>query len=123
MRTRNRLGTPRAALRPAAAVVAAALGLAAFGLSACASGGPKFATSGSELSFAQVQAIQPGLTVAQVRDAYGEPKRVSVRPSGRTERLEYAALDAKGGRNTLFLDFDEREVLRQKTFSGAILRP
>jgi len=108
------------------------LALAAFlsflSFAACSSGSLhlpnlKPGTSADDLSFAQVQAIQPGLTAAQVVDAFGEPKRQSLRADGTVERMEYSALDARNGNNALFLDFDARGVLRQKTFTGAILKP
>jgi hypothetical protein len=103
--------------------------LVASAASACSSGGfhlpspPGLGSSGDELTFAQVQAIQSGLTVAQIRDAYGEPKRESRRADGTVERMEYGALDARNGKNSLFLDIDARGVMTRKTFTGAILRP
>jgi hypothetical protein len=37
--------------------------------------------------------------------------------------MEYPALDGKGNKARLYLDFDGREVVTQKTFTGAIVRP
>lgn len=76
-----------------------------------------------ELTFAQVQSVGVGLTAAQVRDGFGEPQRANRRPDGTYERMEYPALDAKGGKNRLVLDFDTRDRVVQKTFTGQVLRP
>jgi hypothetical protein len=94
---------------------AAVAGLA---LASCSSLG-----KGPELSYGQVQAIQPGLTAAQVVDAFGEPGRLERGPGGRVVLMDYAALDAKQGRARLILGFDDREVLRDKRFTGAVLKP
>ena len=75
------------------------------------------------LSFAQVQSIQPGLSAAQVRDAFGAPLNMARGSDGRVTRMEYVALDAKKSRERLVLGFDEREILVTKTYSGEILRP
>lgn len=88
-------------------------------LSACQGIGSK----ANELSYAQVQAIQTGLTASQVRDAFGEPLGVARRPDGTVSRMEYAALDAKQGRARLILDFDARGVLVQRTYTGQVVRP
>jgi hypothetical protein len=76
-----------------------------------------------EMSYAQVQSVQRGLTAAQVRDAFGEPKRISRRADGTVERMEYPARDAAGSSEQLLLDFDARERLVTKTFTGKVLRP
>jgi hypothetical protein len=98
-------------------------------LVACAGGGgPKLPrikglAKGAELSYAQVQAVDVGLSAAQVVDAWGEPNGRDRRPDGTVARMSYAALDAKGGKNRLLLDFDERERLVRKTFTGQVLMP
>ena len=50
-------------------------------------------------------------------------QRANRRADGTYERMEYPALDAKGGKNRLVLDFDARDRLVQKTFTGQVLRP
>ena len=79
--------------------------------------------SGAELSYAQVQAIQPGLTATQVIEAFGSPGRERRGADGRIQVLDYAALDAKNGHARLVLAFDGREVLTGKTFTGGVLTP
>ena len=79
--------------------------------------------SGAELSYAQVQAIQPGLTATQVLDAFGPAGRERRGADGRVQVLDYAALDAKNGHARLVLAFDGREVLTEKTFTGGVLTP
>lgn len=78
---------------------------------------------GRELAFADVQAVQTGLTASQVLDAYGQPASVARAPDGRVRTMEYAAQDARGSGGRLVLEFDEREVLVRKRYSGAVLRP
>ncbi len=109
--------------------VAALLAVAAVGaLGGCQGGAPSLPglsalKTDKELTFAQVQSVGVGLTAAQVRDGFGEPQRANRRPDGTYERMEYPALDAKGGKNRLVLDFDARERVVSKTFTGQVLRP
>lgn len=99
--------------------------LGALALAAAGCGGMKTigGRSGNELTFAQVQAIHPGQTAAQILDAFPEPGRSRRGPSGKVEALDYAAFDAKQGKARLVLEFDEREVLVRREFTGAILKP
>ncbi len=100
------------------------VGLLALLLAGCGSTGKSFGLSkGPELSYGEVQAITVGLTANQVRDAFGKPVGASRTPDGRVTRMEYPALDGKGNKARLYLDFDGREVVTQKTFTGAIVRP
>lgn len=113
---------------PATRSVVRALALAAcLAASACSTvhsvGKGLGLSSATQLSFAQVQAIQPGLSAAQVRDAFGPPMNAARGPDGRVTRMEYAALDAKQTRARLILDFDARETLVNKTYTGEIVRP
>ena len=79
--------------------------------------------SGAELSYAQVQTIQTGLTATQVIEAFGSPGRERRGAGGKIEVLDYAALDAKNGHQRLVLGFDAREVLVEKQFTGGLLKP
>ena len=79
--------------------------------------------SGAELSYAQVQAIQPGLSATQVIEAFGSPGRERRGPDGKIQVLDYAALDAQNGHARLVLGFDAREVLVEKGFTGGVLKP
>ena len=78
---------------------------------------------GVELSYGEVQAITVGLSAEQVRDAFGEPTGSTRGADGKLTRMEYPALDGRGTKARLFLDLDAREVVSNKTFTGAILRP
>ena len=78
---------------------------------------------GAELSYGQVQAIQPGITAAQVLDSFGEPGRTSRWPNGSVSLMDYAALDAKMGHARLILGFDDAGVLRDKRFTGNVVKP
>jgi hypothetical protein len=98
------------------AAVVLVLALAAAGCSAVGS-------PGKELAYADVQAVQPGLTASQVLDAYGRPARVDRGPDGRVRAIEYAATDARGAGARLLLEFDAREVLVRKRYTGAVTRP
>jgi len=73
---------------------------------------------GNELSYAQVQTIQNGLTAGQIRDAFGEPGGLERGADGKIRRMSYPALDAQSNSARLTLEFDARETLVRKTFSG-----
>ncbi len=104
--------------------LAPVLGLLVLLLAGCGSTGKALGLSkGTELSYGEVQAITVGLTADQVRDAFGKPVSAARTPDGRVTRMEYPALDAKGNKARLYLDLDGREVVTQKTFTGAIVRP
>jgi len=118
----------RASGRSATAVAALVAALLAAPLGGCQGGPPSLPglsalKTDKELTFAQVQSVGVGLSAAQVRDGFGEPQRANRRPDGTYERMEYPALDAKGGKNRLVLDFDARERVVAKTFTGQVLRP
>jgi hypothetical protein len=114
----------RSTLAAAALLAAVAVGT----LGGCKGGAPSLPglsalKTDKDLTFAQVQSVSVGLSAAQVRDGFGEPQRANRRADGTYERMEYPALDAKGGKNRLVLDFDARDRLVQKTFTGQVLRP
>jgi hypothetical protein len=99
-------------MRAAAAVLLAAL-------SAC---GGLVPAKGTELTYSQVQVAQKGLTAAQVRDAFGEPLSAERAPDGKIRSMEYAVIDPKGERARLRLEFDARETVVQKSYTGAVPR-
>jgi outer membrane protein assembly factor BamE (lipoprotein component of BamABCDE complex) len=78
---------------------------------------------GTELSYGQVQAIQPGLTADQVTDAFGPPARVDRGADGKVRTMDYAAQDGRGERARLLLEFDGREVIVAKRFTGTVTKP
>jgi hypothetical protein len=100
-----------------AALLASLLLLALGGCRSLGRGG------GNELSYAQVQSIHVGLSAAQVTDAFGPPARADRDAEGRVRSMDYAALDGRGGGARLLLEFDEREVLVGKRFTGAVTKP
>lgn len=73
---------------------------------------------GTELSYGQVQTIHPGLTAGQIRDAFGDPATLERGPDGKIRRMSYPTLDAQSNRARLNLEFDAREQLLHKTFTG-----
>jgi hypothetical protein len=97
--------------------------LLALGLLGCGVTNTLSGRSGAELSFGDVQSIHAGLSAAQVIDAFGPPGRAQRSPDGRVQVLDYAAMDAKGGAARLILEFDAREVLVKRTFTGAVTKP
>jgi hypothetical protein len=106
-------------MRPPAAALAALLAVAP-ALASCHTVGRGLGIEkGAELSYAQVQTIQNGLTARQIRDAFGEPAGLVRGPDGKVVRMHYPALDARSNRARLTLEFDGREMLVRKTFSGA----
>ncbi len=76
-----------------------------------------------DLSYGDVQAIQPGITASQVLDAYGPPGRMDRGQGGRVRAMEYPTIDPRGSHARLILDFDANEVLARKTYTGEITRP
>jgi hypothetical protein len=96
---------------------AAALLVAILCLAACRSG------RGAELTYGQVQSIHPGLTADQVIDAFGPASRMDRGPDGRVRTMDYAAQDGRGNGARLMLEFDERQVLVSKRFTGAVTKP
>jgi len=73
---------------------------------------------GAELSYAQVQTIQQGLSAGQIRDAFGDPGGLERGPDGKVRRMSYPALDAQSNSARLNLEFDAREQLVRKSFTG-----
>lgn len=100
----------------AARLVLVALGLSLAGCGSVSRG--LGLEKGTELSYAQVQTIQNGLTAGQIRDAFGEPGGLERGPDGKVRRMSYPALDAQSNRARLTLEFDAREMLVRKDFSG-----
>ncbi len=111
-------------MRPALVPTSVRLALAALlVVAAVAPGCTSGLKTAEDLTYAQVQAVSVGLSAAQVRDGFGEPQRANRRADGTFERMEYPALDAKGGKYRLVLEFDGRERLVSKTFTGQVTRP
>lgn len=98
-------------LRLAFVVVAVALAC-----TACAN------PSARKLSYAEVQAVNPGVSVDWILAEYPEG-RVTRGPDGKVTQIRYSVADPQGSAQTLVLHFDANGVLRQKRYSGPVLRP
>ena len=94
-------------------------------LAALVGGCGTFASPTAErMSFAQMQALNPGVSADWVlyehpfaRDVVRDPSTRSVR------RLAYWVDDPRGDSRPLVLHFDDRGVLARKEYGGPIIRP
>lgn len=102
-----------------------AIVLSVAGLAAWVGGCGSFASPTAErMSFAQMQALNPGVSGDWVlyehpyaRDVVRDPGTRSVR------RLSYWVDDPRGDSRPLMLHFDDRGVLARKEYGGPIIRP
>lgn len=87
-----------------------------FVLAGCAAG------SGGRLSYANVQSLNPGVTAQWVLREFpqGQVRRGL---DGRVQTIRYRVTDPRGSPQTLELGFDANEVLREKRYSGSVVRP
>jgi len=74
------------------------------------------------LSFAQAQALNPGVSADWILNEYPNA-RVSRRKDGTIARMEYRVTDPNGKTRKLFLEFDGRGVMVRKQYLGPIIRP
>ena len=74
------------------------------------------------LSYASVQALNPGVSVDWVMAEYPQG-RVTRRADGVVERISYPVRDPQGKAQTLDLLFDASGRLTQKRYSGRAVRP
>ena len=87
------------------------------GLGGCA-GGP----GQRRLTYAQVQALNPGVDVDWVLREY--PGANQTRDAaGRVRRMEFAVVDPYGKGQSLFLEFDPSGTCTRKQYTGAVVRP
>lgn len=97
------------------------LALALVLLPACSSiGGSR---SRQRLTFAEMQALNPGVRGAWVVSRFPFARQTSRRPDGSLQRLVYSVTDPHGRVEDVTLDFDARGVLVRKHYAGAWLRP
>ena len=80
-------------------------------------------TNERRIGFATVQTLNPGVDGRWILQEYPEVRRVTRRPDGRLERLEYGVNDPQGRSQQLVLHFDEHEILSRKEYSGRLVRP
>jgi hypothetical protein len=89
-------------------------------LAACSSvAGPTQKT----LTFAQMQALNPGVEGDWILSEYPIAREVRRRPDGTLERLGYWVTDPQGDARPLMLHFDATGVLERKQYGGPLLRP
>ena len=89
-------------------------------LAACSSGsGP----GGSRMSFASMQAINPGVEGDWIIAEYPFARNVSRRPDGSLQSLGYQIEDPQGKGRPLMLHFDETGMLVRKQYGGPLVRP
>ncbi len=103
----------------AAPVLALAL-LIVLGLSAC---GTFAAPTDKHMSYAVVQALNPGVDGEWVLSEYPYAREVQRRPDGSLQRLGYWVDDPQGKSRPLMLHFDAAGVLVQKQYGGPHVRP
>ena len=92
----------------------ALLALLAPALAACGTVAPD-----KRLSYATVQALNPGVDGKWVLEEFPNTQRVERDPSGKIQRISYGVLDPQGKSKTLTLWFDQNEVLQRKVFHQA----
>jgi hypothetical protein len=94
--------------------------VAAFALASCANArGPNTKT----LSFAQMQSINPGVSVNWLLDEYPFARDIRRRPNGSIAQMGYLVTDPQNKGRPLLLVFDENGVLKEKRYGGPIVRP
>ena len=94
--------------------------LAALPLAACASVASPTAKT---LSFASMQALNPGVDGEWILAEYPHARQVERRQSGRLLRMGYWVEDPQGATRPLMLHFDAEGVLAQKQYGGPLVRP
>ena len=77
---------------------------------------------GGRLSYAQVQAINPGVSASWVAQEFPFGS-VARRADGTIESISYRVQDPRGQAQNLQLRFDGQEILRDKAYSGRVERP
>ena len=106
-------------MRVAFALLSALL-LPATGLVGCSSvAGP----TSKQMSYAVVQALNPGVDGEWVLSEYPYAKQVQRRPDGSLQSLGYWVDDPQGKNRPLMLHFDAEGVLVNKQYGGPHVRP
>lgn len=79
--------------------------------------------SRQRLTFAEMQALNPGVRGEWVASRFPFARQSSRRTDGSLQRLVYSVTDPHGRVEDVTLDFDARGVLVRKHYAGAWLRP
>ena len=119
MRAPSVIQPSRPLCRQAAPVLALAL-LVVLGLSGC---GTFAAPTDKHMSYAVVQALNPGVDGEWVLSEYPYAREVQRRPDGSLRSLGYWVDDPQGKSRPLMLHFDAAGVLVQKQYGGPHVRP
>jgi hypothetical protein len=75
------------------------------------------------MSFAHMQAINPGVDGEWIIAEYPYANGMNRRPDGSLETLAYNVTDPQGKRRKLMLHFDETSTLVRKQYAGPLVRP
>ena len=78
---------------------------------------------GERLSFAQMQALNPGVQGEWIVQEYPFARDVQRRSDGTLQQLTYVVEDPQGSREDVVLLFDNRGTLVRKHYEGPIVRP
>ena len=77
---------------------------------------------GNKLSFAQMQSINRGVPAGWVLEEYPFGK-VARTADGKVQSISYTVQDPRASSQSLRLEFDQRELLCRKVYSGPVVRP
>ncbi len=75
------------------------------------------------LTYAEVQAINPGVRAQWLEDEYPFGRVLARWPDGTPRQTSYLVTDPAGHGQTLTLDFDPSGTLVARRYSGPVLRP
>lgn len=79
--------------------------------------------SGRALTYAEVQALNPGVSADWIRAEYPFGRVSASWPDGTPQRMRYPVVDPWGYAQTLDLELDRAGVVTAKRYSGRVLRP
>ncbi len=77
----------------------------------------------STMSFAQMQALNPGVDGAWILSEYPFARDVQRRPDGSLQSMGFWVTDPQGQTRPLMLFFDEGGTLLRKQYGGPVVRP
>ena len=75
------------------------------------------------MSFAQMQAINPGVSGEWILSEFPGARNLRRRPDGTLQSMGYWVTDPAGKSRPVAMHMDERGVLREKQYGGPIIRP